>query len=223
MDSVTIFFIVGCLLTAGMVYVVLQVRHFGEAKTVADQLLKAQTEAETSKKKLAGYTKYADCLEACKLALIEQLKSPTAKVVREYVHVAQLSKDEFKLKADATVIATYAVEFCFGVDASPAGLELTAAANGLGLKMGRPRLEGEPVVKLVSHQVVSSAELADEKVALAQVHTKFAELTRRYGMVMSSEAGVQALCKLKALESLRDALARQSGVRHLPGIFVDFK
>jgi len=223
MDSVTIFFIVGCLLTAAMVYVVVQVRHFGEAKTMADQLLKAQTEAATNKKKLLGYTQYTNCLEASKLALIEQMKAPAVKVVREYVHVAQLSKDDFKLKADATVIATYAVEFGFGVDASPSGLELTAVANGLSLKMGRPRLEGEPVVKGVSHRVVSSAELVEEKAVLAQIQTKFAELARRYGVAMSTEPAVQALCKLKALESLRDALARQPGVRHLPGIFVDFK
>ncbi len=223
MDTVSIFFIVACLATAGMVYVVLQVRHSSEAQTLANQLLKAQTEAETHKKKLAGYTKYADGLEAAKLALIEQLKSPVAKVAREYVQVTQLPKDDFKLKADATLIATYAVEFGFGVDASPSGIELTAAANGLGLKMGRPRLEGEPIVKLVSHRVLSSVELVDEKALLAQQHGKFIELARRYGTAVSTEPGVQALCKLKALESLRDGLARQPGVRHLPGIFVDFK
>ncbi|NCN70593.1 MAG: hypothetical protein GW928_01330 [Rhodoferax sp.] len=223
MDSVTIFFIVGCLLTAAMVYVVVQVKHFGEAKTMSDQLLKAQTEASTNKKKLLGYTHYADCLEASKLVLMEQMKAPVAKVVREYVHVAQLPKDEFKLKAEATVIATYTVEFGFGVDTSPSGFELTAAANGMGLKMSRPTLVGEPVVKAVSHRVVSSAELVEEKAVMAQIQAKFAELARRYGVAMSTEPAVQALCKLKALESLRDALARQPGVRHLPGIFVDFK
>jgi hypothetical protein len=40
---------------------------------------------------------------------------------------------------------------------------------------------------------------------------------------MSSEATVQAMCKLKALECLRDAFARQPGVLHVPAIFVDFK
>jgi hypothetical protein len=65
--------------------------------------------------------------------------------------------------------------------------------------------------------------LSDERAALAEARTQFTERARRYGTAMSTESTVQAICKLKASESLRDALAKQPGVRHLPAIFVDFR
>jgi hypothetical protein len=118
---------------------------------------------------------------------------------------------------------TYLVEFNFGLDVSPRGLEVVTANNGVSLKINRPTLVGEPIIKVVSHQLCSVVALADDRAVLAEAQAKFAELVRRYGTAMSTEATVQATCKLKALEGLRDALSTQTGVVHLPGIFVEFR
>lgn len=223
MDSVIILAIAACLLSGGVVYVVMQVRHFGANQEEAEKLLKAQSETAAIKKKLLGYTRYVDYLETSKKALADQLKPPVAKIVREYVHVVQVPKDQFKLRADATAVITYSVEFNFAMDVNPESLEVMALANGVGLKIRSPVLMGEPVVKPLSHQIISTTGVQDEKAVLADIHPKFALLASRYGTAMSTEAPVRAMCKLKALECLRDALAKQSGAQHLPAIFVDFK
>lgn len=223
MEPMTIFAIAACLLSAGIVYVVLHVRQFGENQAAADKLLKAQTETAQVNKRLQGYTAYADHLEASKRLLADLLKPPLSKVTREYVHVEQVAKEKYKLKADATVVIKYSVEFGFGIDLNTAGPELIDAANGVGLKIARPTLVGEPAVKTLSHQVISAAELPDAKVVLSDVHATFAVLARRYGTAISAEEGVRAVCRLKALEGLRDILAKQPNVLHVPAVFVDFK
>lgn len=223
MDPVVIFAISGCLLSAGIVYVVLKVSHFGETQAVADKLLKAHAETEGLRKKLSGYTKYADYLEAGKVALIDQLKAPVVKVVREYVYATELGKEEFHLVADATAIMNYSVEYGFTVDANASSLELKAPGNGVSLRMNRPVLAGDPVVKSQSYRILSAVSIPNEMALLPAVHGRFAEVARRNGTVMSSEPSIQALCKMKAVECLRDALGKQAGVQHLPTIFVEFK
>lgn len=223
MEPMTIFAISGCLLTAGLVYVVLQVRHFGEKQVGSDKLLKAQTETAQVKKTLQGYTRYGECLDAGRQALVAQLTSPVAKVVREYVHVAQVPKESFKLAADVTVIIKYTVDFSFSMDVSAAGLEVIHAANGVGLKISRPVLINDPVVKMLSHQMVSAIPLEDGKPVLDDAHAKFVVQAKRYGLAICTEDSLRALCKMKALEGMRDSLAKQTGVQHVPGIFVDFK
>lgn len=223
MEPMTIFAISGCLLSAGMVYVVLKVTHAGESQTLADQFLKVQAELAATKKKLLGHTKFAEHLESSKPALVDLLKPPAAKVLREYVHVEKLSKDTHKLKADATVIVKYAVEFVFALDGNADSLVVAELANGASLKISRPTLLGEPTVKTLSDQVVSSSDLPDKAAVLADIHTKFAASARSYGLAMCSEEGVRMQCKLKAMEGLRDVLAKQAGVSHPPAVFVDFK
>jgi hypothetical protein len=223
MDPVVIFAISGCVLSAGIVYVVQKVNHFGETQAVADRLSKAQVSVEGLKQKLLGYTKYTECLEAGKLAMLDLLKPPLAKVVREYVYSTELGKEEFHLVADATAIMSYSVEFNFAVDASGSGLELKPLDNGLSLRINRPVLAGEPLIKPQSHQLISAISIPNEHLLLPAIHGRFTDVAKRYGTIMSSEPTVQAACKLKALECLRDALAKQPGVIHLPAIFVDFK
>jgi hypothetical protein len=223
MDPTVIFAIAGCLLSAGMVYVALKVLHFGETQEIAAKLSKLQLEADALKKKLAGYTKYLDGLEAGKMSLADALRPPVAKVVREYVFSTNLSKEEFHLVADATAIVTYSVEFGFNIDVSAAALELKPVANGLGLRINRPVLAGDPLIKTLSHRVISAISIANDTLLLPAIQSKFVELARRYGTAMSSEPTVLAACKLKAMEALRDALAAQPGVRQPPAIFVDFK
>ncbi len=222
MEPMTIFAIAGCLMSAGIVFVVLKVHHFGETQAISDKVLNAQSETSAVKKKLLGHTSYGEYLDVGKQALMTQLKPPVAKVVREYVHVAAIDKEQFKLNADATVVVKYSVEFSFSMDWNASGVEVIHAANGVGLKISRPVLMGEPVIKTLSHQTLSALAVENDKPLLAGVHANFVELAKRYGIAVSSEESLRAMCKLKALECFRDALAKQPGVKHLPGIFVDF-
>ena len=223
MEPMTILAIAGSVMSAGLVYVVLHVRFFGEKQAVSDQLLKAQTEITQLKKTLKGYTHYRECLEAGKHALTEYLKPPVAKLVRPYVHVEPIAKADFKLDQDVTVIIKYEVEFSFSIDPSSAGLEIWDAENGVGLKISHPILVGEPNIKTLSQKIVSSKPVADEKPLFAHAHKKFVLLAQRYGTAMGTEEALRALCKLKALECLRDALSKQSGVKQVGSVFVDFK
>lgn len=223
MDTTTILILTACFFGAGLVYVFLAVRHHGENQLFGDKVHAAEAQIAATKKLLLGYTCYADHLEACKKAMADQIKPPMARVVREYVHTEKLAKDQHKLKSDAIVVATYKVEFAFGMDLSAAALEVLDGVNGIGLKMPRPTLLGDPVVKPQSHQIVCATEVPEPQAILAEVHAKFSLLVKRYGTAMATEETLRAQCKLKVLESYRDLMAKQNGVRHVPAIFADFK
>ncbi len=223
MEPMTIFALTGAVLAASMVYVVMKVRHFGESQTLADQLLKVQTDLANVQKKLLGYTKYAGYLEASRQTAADLLKAPVLSVTREYVQVEQLTRDKHQLKADATVIVRYAVEFAFELDVGTTGMALSEFSNGVGLKLSRPRLFGEPKLKTLSHAVVSSADLPDKHATLAELHDRFLPQARSFGATLLSDESVRASCRLKALEALRDTLAKQPGVVHLPAVFVEMK
>jgi hypothetical protein len=223
MQPMTILAIAACLLAAGLVYVVLKVQHFGESQEASDQLLKAQTETARINKTLKGFTCYRDFLEVGRQALRDQLRPPIAKVTRQYVHMEPIARDKFKLAEDATVVIHYDVEFSFAMDMGETGFDLTDVGNGIGLKISRPALTGEPQIKTVATRVLSTMAVPDEKQLLDHAHAEFVQLARRYGSVISTEESLRALCKLKALECLRDALTKQSVVKQVPAIFVDFK
>lgn len=223
MDTTLIFVVTACFFGAGLVYVFLAVHHQGESQLFVDKVHAAEAQTAATKKLLLGYTCYADHLEACKKAMADQIKPPMVKVVREYVHTEKFVKDQHKLASDATVVATYKVEFAFGVDLSVSALEVLDATNGIGLKMSRPGLLGEALVKAQSHQIVCATEVAESQAMLAEVHAKFIQLAKRYGTAMATEEALRAQCKLKVLETFRDQVAKQNGVRHVPAIFAEFK
>ncbi len=223
MEPMTIFALTGAILAAAMVYVVMKVRYHGESQTLADQLLKAQTDTAIVNKKLLGYTKYADHLEASRQTTANMLKDPVLSITREYVLVEQLTRDKHAIKADATVIVKYAVEFAFALDVSASGLAVSEFANGVGLKLSRPTVFGEPKIKTLSNQVVSAADLPDKHATLADLLTRFAPQAKAYGIALCTEDTVRAACKLKALEVLRDTVAKQPGVAHVPAVFAEMK
>jgi len=223
MEPITIFAIAAGVLSTLMVYVAMKVSHFGESKVLADQLLAAQTDADNSKKKLAGYTQYAEGLEAARQTAADRLKATPVRVLREYSHVAALSKSKYNLKSDATVIVKYAVEFSLGLDTGPNGLVVAPATNGVSMTLRPPTPVGDPKVKTMSHQVISAHELPDRQMVLADIQTQFLPLAYGHGQSLCAEEAVRALCTLKAEVALRDALSQQTGVRHLPAIFCSYK
>ncbi|MCB8746743.1 hypothetical protein LHU53_07460 [Rhodoferax sp. U2-2l] len=219
----TIFAIAGGILSTLMVYVVMKVSQFGQNQAMSDQLLKVETERATAKKTMLGYTHYAKCLEASRQTAADALRSPVVILTREYTQVELLNRDTYHLQADVTVVVKYAVEFAFALDVSPAGLALSELANGVSLKVTRPTLAGEPKVKTLSSQVIGHADLRDKSGVLADLQAQFVQLARGYGTAMSTEEAVRNLCKLKALEAARDALAAQPGVRHVPAVFAELR
>lgn len=223
MEPATIFALTGVVLAAAMVYVVMAVRHYGESQTLTDQLLKAQADIAATRKKLLGYTKYADYLEASRQALVDTLKAPVLSVTRDYVQVEKLAPDKQLIKAEATVIVRYAVEFSLGLDVSPAALSVSPLPNGVALKLGRPSVVGTPKIKVLSYVVVSVADLLDKNATLAQLKAVFAEQLNAHGSTLCAEELVRVACKTKAQDALRDALAKQSGVAHVPAIFVEMR
>lgn len=223
MEPMTIFAIAGGILSTLMVYVVMKVSQFGQNQAMSDQLLKVETERATAKKTMLGYTHYAKCLEASRQTAADALRSPVVILTREYTQVELLNRDTYHLQADVTVVVKYAVEFAFALDVSPAGLALSELANGVSLKVTRPTLAGEPKVKTLSSQVIGHADLRDKSGVLADLQAQFVQLARGYGTAMSTEEAVRNLCKLKALEAARDALAAQPGVRHVPAVFAELR
>lgn len=223
MEPITIFVLAAGILSTLMVYVAMKVSHFGESKVLSDELLKIKTDAENSKKKLAGYTQYAEHLEAARQTAADRLKASPVRVLREYSHVVALSKSKHNLKSEATVIVKYAVEFSLGLDTGPNGLVVAPAANGVSVTLKPPSPVGDPKITTVSHQVISANELPDRQMALADIQSQFLPLAYGHAQSLCAEESVRALCTLKAEIALRDALAQQAGVRHLPAFFCSYK
>lgn len=223
MEPMMIFALTGVVLVGGMVYVILKVQHFGETQALADQLLLAQAETATTKKELSGYTQYVKELDAAQQALAARLKQPIATVVREYVHVELVDREKYALKVDLTAIVRYSVEFALGLDVIPSALMVAPVTSGVSLKVNPPSMLAEPKIRAVSHQLIGAVDLANKPGLLADLQARFAPQARSYGAALCAEEAVRALCKLKAQEALRDTLAQQAGVRHLPAIFTEFK
>ena len=223
MEPITIFVLAAGILSTLLVYVAMKVSHFGESKVLGDELLKVKTDAENSKKKLAGYTQYAEHLEAARQSAADRLKASPVRVLREYSHVAALSKSKHNLKSEATVIVKYAVEFSLGLDTGPNGLVVAPASNGVTVTLKPPSPVGDPKITTVSHQVISAHELPDRQMALADIQSQFLLLVYGHAQSLCAEESVRALCTLKAEVALRDALGQQPGVRHLPAFFCSYK
>ena len=223
MEPITIFAIAAGALSTLMVYVGMKVSQFGESKVMADQLLKAQTDAENSKKKLAGYTQYSEYLETARQTAVDRLKASPARVVREYTHVAALDKNKYNLKAEATVIVKFAVEYSLGVDTGTSTMVVALASNGVTVALRPPTPVGDPKLSVVSHKVISLIELPDRQTVLADIQAQFLPQVYGNGHTLCGEESVRALCILKVETALRDALGQQKGVRHLPAIICNYK
>ncbi len=223
MEPLAIFIITACILTMSIGYVALKVRHYTENKETLDKLSHAQAEMTQVKLKLDGYTKYEDFLEASKQAMSDQFKP--VKVVREYAHLERIPKDKegLKLRFDVILVAKYSVDFTFGLDLKPSTMEVTALTNGVGIKINRPTLLGSPVVRFLSHEVVTREDLPDEKIILEYVKQKFTAKAQHYGSAIANEDATRALCMMKLAECFREFLDKQTGVRRLPAMIVEYK
>lgn len=223
METVAIFAVAACFLCAGVTYVVMDFRFHSERQEAMENVLSVQAQVGSSKKKLLGYTKYADYLTPGKQVVTEKMKLLAAKVVREYVHVENLPKDAPKQESNASVIVRYSVEFLFGFDAKPESFEILGTPSGIEIQLKKPTLITTPAVKTISCEIPCGVAPFDDRVAVAEIQRKLPDLAQQYGSAMSSEEFVRALCEKKLIEFLRGFLAGQPGVVHMPGISVVYK
>ncbi len=222
MDVMTMMVIAGCILSAGVVYVVLKVDHSARAQTLQDEILALQTEAADQKKRLQDCTRYSDYVAQLPTLLADKFKAPAVKLSREMTHAECIVKEKYKLRADVVIVSKYQVDFAFMLDAN--ALSVAAHTNGLALKVSRPTLAaGEPALKLLSQQVISANAVSDDRALLAEADANFRTSVRTLARNLVASEQVLALCRLRVAEAARDALAVQPGVRQVPALFVDFK
>ncbi|GAB4401028.1 MAG: hypothetical protein OHK0048_16960 [Rhodoferax sp.] len=223
MDPWIIFALVSCLLSAALVYVMLQVKHYGETQKLQDQLLLAQADAAAVKKKLAGFTSYPKHLNAVAQHLTKSLSPPVVKVTRELVLVHTVPKDSLKLKADATVVIKYSAQFGYSIELTPGALEVLETSSGVSVKIPRPMLHGEPTLKPSAPQIFSSSEPNDRTALINAANGQLKAQAQAQGMAISTEEAVRSACRLRVLELVRDFLGQQAGVSQPPAVWVDFK
>jgi len=219
----TILAISACILSAGVVYVVLKIDYSGRTQALSDQLLKEETELTSVKKQLQGHTRYADFLTSVAPLLAAGLKPPVLTITREFTQVDAVVKEKYKLRADVTVVSNYKVTFGFALDMTPALVSLTLHSNGLAAKINRPTLAGDPKVELLVQQVLSAVPPSDDRALLAEARATFEASLRTTSAKLCDDPTVRGVCKLKFMETLRDTLAQQPGVRQVPAMFVEFR
>ncbi|OIN94338.1 MAG: hypothetical protein AUJ20_01005 [Comamonadaceae bacterium CG1_02_60_18] len=223
MDAMTILALSACVLSAGVVYVVLKIDYSGRTQALTDQLLAEEAELNTVKKQLQGYTRYADYLTSVVPSLAERLKPPVLTITREFTQVDVVAKAKYKLRADVTLVSKYKVTFGFALDMTPALVALTQHTNGVAAKLNRPTLTGEPKVELLAQQVISAQPPTDDRALLAEARANFQATLRTTAAALCDDPTVRGACKLKFIETLRDTLAQQPGVRQVPALFVEFR
>lgn len=223
MNTTLFLTVTACLLIACMVYFFMEYRAHGERDKAMSDVLGAQAKLNALDKKVKGYTRYLDCLDAAHKSTAEQAKAMTVKVVREYVHLEKLPKEACKDGIVAHLAVKYAVEYVVSVDLKPENFELVATTAGIDLKTSRPGVVGLPAVKPLSHEVLGPGVLLDEAAALKDVHDKFRDLTPRYGSAIALEETTRALFKIKLMDHVGGFLAGQPGVAQVPVISVVFK
>lgn len=223
MDLTLLLALLACALSAGLVYVFMQVRHFNEAQSLQGQLLVAQDELEKTKKKLQGYTQYSQHVDGLRKVLQDALKAPVAKLSREVTHVEAVNKDVYKLKADATVVATYQVDYAYAIDTSTNALEITDSGSAVLIRLAKPTLQGDAVIRAAKKKVISAVALADDKAVLGDAHARSVVQIKRLGSALAGDEGLRAQCKIKAQDAVREHLAQASGVRSVPSVVVEFR
>jgi len=121
------------------------------------------------------------------------------------------------------VVSKYKVTFGFALDMNPALVAVTQHSNGIAAKINRPTLAGDPKVELLAQQVLSAVPPTDDRALLAEARANFEASLRTTSAKLCDDPTVRGVCKLRFMETLRDTLAQQPGVRQVPALFVEFR
>jgi len=223
MDIGFFFLIAACLVSASIVYFVLEYRMYGERESAHARIMRVQADAAALKKDLAGYTAYAQFLPAAKSGLADKLKLSPVKVQREYVFIENIMQPPLKQHVLGVVIVRYTVEFLFGFDLNLEHFDIVQTANGIEIQIGKPIFFSQPKVKAQAPEIPVEGVITDEAGVLAEVNKKLDAMALQYGLFMASDEAVLALCNAKLMDVLRGVLAAQQGVKQVPTITVKYK
>ena len=212
-------FVIGGATTFGAVYYLQnQEQQEGSAKTLV-----MQEELATLRKGLLGYTKFMDYMTVTKKAMSGQMHFLAAKVDREYVKIEHIQKAALGLKADATIVVKYSVEYSVGYDLRPESFTVTGDKNGITITLSRPELIASPAVNILSHQIPNSSLFIDAKTAVITLQQRLLPIAIKQAIDIKGEEAVRALCEKNLAEFLRDFLAKQPGVNSIPTIRIAYK
>ena len=188
---------------------------------VAEQQAHTLQQAVTrTQEELLGYSRYTSYLTLGKQALAEHTKLLTATVVRDEGVTEVIERFLLGFSSSGTVAVWYTAEYPFGYDLGPGQFDLRATADGLEIRLKKPRMVASPAVRNLRYKVLSGGVLTDEKAAVIQLYAKAADESASKGRLLASDPAVIALCEKKLVEFLREFLRQQPGVRSVPHIRV---
>lgn len=211
------------MLTAGIVYFVLEYRMYGERESAQARIMRVQADAAAAKKELSGYTAYAQFIAATKQAFIEKSRVSPIKVTREYVYIENILQPPAKEKTVGVVIVRYAVEFSFAFNFKSHDFDIVAASNGIEVQVPKPIFASPPKVNAQQPEIPVDGVITDQAGVVAEIHKKLESLALQYGMMIASDEMVLSLCTTKLAEAVRSFLATQPGVKQVPTISVKYK
>ena len=211
------------MLTAGIVYFVLEYRMYGERESAQARIMRVQADAAAAKKELSGYTAYAQFVGATKQAFIEKSRLSPIKVTREYVYIENILQPPAKEKTVGVVIVRYAVEFSFAFNFKSHDFEIVAAPNGIEVQVPKPIFASPPKVNAQPPEIPVDGVITDQAGVVAEIHKKLESLALQYGMMIASDEMVLSLCTAKLTDAVRSFLATQPGVKQVPTISVKYK
>ncbi len=223
MDIGTFFVIGACLVTAAIVYFVLEYRMYGERESAQARVMRVQADAAALKKELAGYIAYADFLAAAKQKLAEKMKPAPVKVLREYVYIENIMQPPLKQLALGVVIVRYGIEFSFGFDLKLENFDIVKTTHGIEIQVAKPIFASPPNVKAQPPEIPVEGVITDEIGVVAEIKKKLQALSLQYGLFVASDEAVLALCSARLAEGLRSVLLTAPDVKQLPTIVVKYK
>lgn len=211
------------MVTAGIVYFVLEYRMYNEREAAQARVMRVQVDAAAAKKQLAGYTAYTQFIGATKQAFAEKSRLSPIKVSREHVYVENILQPPAKQQTIGVVIVRYTVEFSFAFNFKGNEFDIVPTDVGIEVQVPQPIFASPPTVNAQPPEVPVEGVITDEVGVVAEIHQKLESLALQYGMMIASDEAVLALCTTKLKEAVRSFLATQPGVKQVPTITVKYK
>jgi hypothetical protein len=90
------------------------------------------------------------------------------------------------------------------------------------IKASTPTLTASPVVRGITPHFTPPGIVADERPIMADLNPKLTQQAQRMAANLPREDWVKAFCRVRMTDVVRDHLANQQGVQHLPYVGVEF-
>ena len=177
----------------------------------------------SQREELLGYTKYTDYLSASKQKLQEQMKFIAATVRREEGYTRQVNRKIVGVNFNSVVAISYTAEYSFGYELKPGDYDIAGTPTGINVTIRKPILVALPATSSPRHQILSGSVFTDSQAAVIGLYQGLSTRTLASGRALAADEAVVALCEKKLLAFLRDFLAKQPGVKHIPNITISYK